>query len=477
MRARTTITALLGATLLFGVASSASAQLRPLPDDTLEFHYAGRRSVWMALGQITAMNGLVWGFDYLVQRKPVFEISPKTFATNLGRVPEWDTNTFGTNQLMHPYNGAMFYGVARSEGFSPLASAAFTLVGSAQWEWMWETVTPSANDLYMTTLGGITLGESLGRLSAGLRGSRSRGIVGIGQGILAGFLDPGGSVNRGLLGGTTPYEFLQPSIATRVSVGASIGPSAVTHAESQPVSIGGTRGVFGLEIEYGDRFAPRKPSFFDAFELDFKFSGGSNSVSIDELRITGNLLAGPRNRTGRSWSATYLDQEFEFTRNPAYSFGTQSFNASYYYRYTPRSGKWELGARLDARAMPLAGVSSEHANAELERQGISSEPSGEIDRDYDYGSGVGAQLAGSVRRSGREVLRVSYGTSWVRTFSGADGSHLLQDLRVRGTLPITRGWALSAGWEMQTRNSNYDELPAMSRTSSAFSFSASYGAF
>ena len=38
MRARTTITALLGATLLFGVASSASAQLRPLPDDTLEFH-------------------------------------------------------------------------------------------------------------------------------------------------------------------------------------------------------------------------------------------------------------------------------------------------------------------------------------------------------------------------------------------------------------------------------------------------------
>jgi len=142
-----------------------------------------------------------------------------------------------------------------------------------------------------------------------------------------------------------------------------------------------------------------------------------------------------------------------------------------------RSGNWELGARVDARAIPLAGVSSEHANGELARKGISSEPSGEIDRDYDYGSGVGAQLAGSVRRSGREVVRVSYGTSWVRTFSGADGSHLLQELRVRGTLPITRGWALSAGWEMQTRNSQYDELPAMSRMSSAFSFSASYGAF
>jgi hypothetical protein len=477
MQARTTITALFGATLLLGVASPGSAQVRPLPEDTLEYQYEGRKSVWMALGQVTAMNGLVWGFDYLVQRKEVFEISPKTFARNLGRVPEWDTNTFGTNQLMHPYNGALYYGAARAEGFGPLASAAFTLVGSAQWEWLWETVTPSANDLYMTTLGGITLGESLGRLSAGIRQNRSGGLLGIGQGLLAGFLDPGGSINRGVLGGTTPREFLRPSIANRVTIGASSGSVSSTHGEKQPPQSAGTRGQFRLELEYGDRFASRKPSFFDAFELDFQFGSGSNGVAIDELRVRGVLLSGPRDRTGRGRSATYLDQEFEFSRNAAYSFGTQSFNASYRYQYVTRSGTWELGARMDARAIPLAGVSSEHANGELSRLGISSEPSGEIDRDYDYGSGVGALLAGSVSRLGREVLQVSYGTSWVRTFSGADGSHLLQELRVRGTLPITRGWALSAGWEMQTRDSQYDDLPAMSRTGSAFSFSASYGAF
>ena len=477
MRARTTITAILGATLFFGVASSVSAQVGPLPDDTLESHYEGRRSVWMALGQVTAMNGLVWGFDYLVQRKEVFQISPKTFATNLGRVPDWDTNTFGTNQLMHPYNGAMFYGAARAEGFSPLASAAFTLVGSAQWEWLWETVNPSANDLYMTTLGGITLGESLGRLSAGIRQSRSGGLVGIGQGLLAGLLDPGGSINRGVLGGTTPREFLRPSIANRVMVGGSTSSGMETEGPNQPATSESMRGLFRLEIEYGDRFSSRKPSFFDAFELDFQFSGGSNGVGIDELRVSGVLFSGPQDRVGQGQSATYLDQEFEYSQNPAYSFGTQSFNASYRYRYETRSGQWELGARADARAIPLAGVSSEHANGELARKGISSEPSGEIDRDYDYGSGVGAHVAGSVRRLGREVLRVSYGTSWIRTFSGADGSHLLQEIRVRGTLPIARGWAVSAGWEMQTRDSQYDDLAAMSRTSSSFSLSASYGAF
>jgi len=476
MRART-ITAILGATLFFGVASSVSAQVRPLSDDTLEFHYEGRRSVWMALGQVTAMNGAVWSFDHFIRQKPVYDISPQSMVTNMQRVPEWDTNPFPMNHLAHPYNGILYFGSARAEGFGFLESSAFTFIGSLQWEYLWEVAPPAANDLYFTVLGGIALGESFGRLAAVLRGNRRHGVLGIGQGLLGAGLDPGGTISRGMLGGSTPYGWLKPDMRTRLQLGVSTGPGSEAYSAGQPVPAGGTRGLFRMEIEYGDRFASRKPSFFDAFELDLQLSGGSDVFSIDELRVRGVLFAGPRNRTGRAWSATYLDQEFEFSRNPAYALGTQSFNASYHYRYTTRSQKWEMSARVEARAMPLAGVSSEHANRELARKGICSEESGLIERRYDYGSGVGAQLAGSVRRSGREVVRVSYGTSWVRTFSGADGSHLLQELRVRGTLPITRGWALSAGWEMQTRNSQYDDLPAMSRMSSAYSLSASYGAF
>ena len=477
MRARTTITALFSATLFFGVASSGSAQVRPTADDTLAYHYEGRRSVWVALGQVTVINGAVWSFDHFVRQKPVYDISPQSMGANLQRIPEWDTNPFPMNHLAHPYNGILYFGSARAEGFSFLESSAFTLLGSLQWEYLWEVAPPAANDLYSTVLGGIALGESFGRLSAALRGNRRHGLLGIGQGLLGIGLDPGGSISRGVVGGATPYAWLRPDMMTRILLGASTGPNSDAHSVGQPVPAGGTRGLFRLEIEYGDRFSSQKPSFFDAFELDFQLSGGSDVFSIDQVRVRGVLLSGPGNRTGQGWSATFLDQEFEFSRNPAYALGTQSFNASYRYRYMSRSGKWELLGRADARALPLAGVSSEHANAELARKGICSEESGLIERQYDYGSGVGAHLAGSVRRSGREVLQVSYGTSWVRTFSGADGSHLLQELRVRGTLPITRGWALSAGWEMQSRDSRYDELPAMNRTSSAFSLGASYGAF
>ncbi len=477
MRARNRITAIIAATLLTSVVSSASAQVPVNPTDTLELQHEGRRSLWVALGQVTAMNGLVWGYDYLVQRKEVFEISPKTFARNLGRVPEWDTNTFGTNQLMHPYNGVLYYGAARAEGFSPLASAAFTLVGSAQWEWLWETVTPSANDLYMTTLGGITLGESFGRVSAALRLERRRGILGIGQGLLAGLLDPGGSINRGILGGTTPNEFLNPSIATRFSIGASFASAGAGADGRQTEATGGSRGRFELELVYGDRFSARKLSFFDAFELDFRFRGGSTGVSIEELRVRGVLFARTQDDTGRGRSAMFIDQEFEYSQNDVFAFGTQSFNASYRYGYAVASGTWSVNGSLNARAIPIAGVGSEHANGALARAGISSEPSGEIDRDYDYGSGVGGRVEGALQRKGKEILGVSYQTTWVRTFSGADGTHVLQDLRVRGTVPVVRNWSLSAGWEHQTRRSDYVDLEPVSRATSTLSVSVSYGGF
>ena len=477
MRARTTITALFSATLLLGVASSASAQVRPLPDDSLVYHYEGRRSVWMALGQVTAINGAVWSFDHFVRRKPVYDISPQSMIANIQRIPEWDTNPFPMNHLAHPYNGVLYYGSARAEGFSFLESSAFTFIGSLQWEYLWEVAPPAANDLYFTVLGGIALGESFGRLSAAMRANRRGGLLGIGQTLLGMGLDPGGSISRGVLGGRTPHAWARPDVRTRMRLGASTGSVSLAHTAGQPVPAGGTRGFFRYEIEYGDRFASRSPSFFDAFELDLQLSGGSDKFSIDELRVRGALLSGPEDNHGRSRSRLFLDQEFEFSRNSAYALGTQSFNASYRYRYVTRSGKWELGARMETRAMPLAGVSSEHANTELARKGICSEESGLIERKYDYGSGVGARLAGSVKRRGLEVLQMSYGTSWVRTFSGADGSHLLQEIRVRGTLPIARGWALSAGWEMQTRDSQYDDLPAMSRKGSSLSLSASYGAF
>lgn len=477
MRARTTTPTILGAILLLGLAPSVSAQVRALPVDTIPRAAAnpGRRSVWVALAEVTALNATIWAYDYTFRRKPVFEISPQTFVENLGRTPEWDTNTLLMNQLMHPYNGAMYYNIARSEGFGPLTSSLFTLVGCAEWEWWWETVTPSANDIVNTTVGGITLGETFGRLSADLRMNRSRGLLGFGQGLLAGILDPGGTVNRGLLGGVTNPDFLRPSTAARLQLGASTEPPSEAHAAGQTVPSGGTRARMRLDLEYGDRFSSRKPSFFEAFELGLQLSGGSDVFSIDELRARGNLVGGPRERNGRSWQASSLDLEFELTRNAAYAAAGQSVNLSYRHRLAV--GGWEIRSVADGRLMPVTAVSSEGALPELERKGISSEPDGTIVRTYDYGLGAGLRLSSGLRHGGREVLRVGYETSWVHTFSGADGTHLLQALDVRATLPITAKWAVTAGWELHRRDSAYDQLPDVDRTSQAFSLGMSFGAF
>lgn len=477
MRARTTTPTIFGAILLLGLAHSVSAQVRALPADTLPTASTnpGRRSVWVALTEVTAVNALIWSYDYTFRRKPVFEISPRTFANNLGRTPEWDTNTLLMNQLMHPYNGAMYYNVARSEGFGPLASSLFTLVGCAEWEWWWETVTPSANDIVNTTVGGITLGETFGRLSADLRRNRSGGLLGFGQGLLAGILDPGGTMNRGLLGGVTNPDFLRPSTRARLQLGASTGPASDARAAGQTVPSGGTRARMRLDLEHGDRFAAAKPAFFDAFELGLQLSSGSDLFSIDELRARGSLVGGPREREGRSWQATSLDLEFELTRNAAYAVAGQSVNLSYHHRLAAGRG-WELRTIVDGRLMPVTAVSSEGALPELERKGISSEPDGTIVRTYDYGLGAGLRLASGLRHGGREVLQAGWETSWVHTFSGADGTHRLQTLDLRGTLPITARWSVTASWELHRRDSGFERLPDVDRTSHALSLGMSFGA-
>lgn len=484
MRARTTTPTILGAILLLGVAQTVSAQVRALPVDgdstallaqpALRVPYQPK--LWRPLVEVTAMNALMWGFDYTVQRKDVFEISPGTFWRNVNRAPEWDTNTWTMNSVLHPYNGAIYYEAARAQGLSPLYSAGVTLFGSLQWEYLWETVRPSWNDLVNTTIGGVALGEGFARLGAAIRVDRRGGLLGIGQGLLAGVLDPGGVSDRTFFRGGTPLAFQQPQTHTRVMLGGALGSTSdLRTAGLQPVPTGGTRGQLMIETEYGDRFATGDRSFFDAFELDARFSYGTDGISLDRLHVYGRLLGGVVG-SGAPNTALYLDQQFDFDRNPAYALAGQSLNGSLRHRRTLGKG-WELRGQAGVRAMPVAAVSSEKALDALTEMEHCSESSGEIQRTYDYGFGLGAGVGASLRRNGFKMLELSYETNLVRTFSGADGAHLLHQVELRGTLPVTRTLSVFGGVELQSRQTDYDGYDDVNHTSHAFSLGMSFGAF
>jgi len=76
----------------------------------------------------------------------------------------WDQDSFSVNHIGHPYQGSFYYIAGRANGLSFLESSALTMSGSICWELVYETETPSLNDLLGTTLGGIAMGEMLHRL-------------------------------------------------------------------------------------------------------------------------------------------------------------------------------------------------------------------------------------------------------------------------------------------------------------------------
>jgi len=71
---------------------------------------------------------------------------------------------FQTNQIGHPYHGSTYYAAGKSAGLSFYESTLLTALGSATWEIFCERYEPALNDLIVTTVGGVSLGEITHRL-------------------------------------------------------------------------------------------------------------------------------------------------------------------------------------------------------------------------------------------------------------------------------------------------------------------------
>lgn len=95
----------------------------------------------------------------------------QNWRSNLKRAyttpPVWDQDHWVVNYVGHPYMGAWFYNSVRSQGCSVWSSAAMSLAQTFVWEYVLEAMheQPSANDLIVTPLAGIILGEAIHQLT------------------------------------------------------------------------------------------------------------------------------------------------------------------------------------------------------------------------------------------------------------------------------------------------------------------------
>jgi hypothetical protein len=164
-----------------------------------------KKYFWVAAAEIMAIMVLPNYFNRHVSDDTTAVLSGTSFRRNIQRGFVWDPNGFGNNAFDHPYHGNMYFNAARSNGYDFWESSAFTFGGAFLWEMFGENTPPAINDWAATSLGGISIGESLHRAARMVRDNRARG-VGRAFSELAGFLlDPVGGFNRALRGEMSRY--------------------------------------------------------------------------------------------------------------------------------------------------------------------------------------------------------------------------------------------------------------------------------
>ncbi|MBK6780917.1 MAG: DUF3943 domain-containing protein [Gemmatimonadetes bacterium] len=123
-------------------------------------------AAWLAVAEAIGVNVFVnrfdaWATDQAWARLAL-QLAPQP-PPRLGV----DENEFGTNLFAHPYHGGLYFNAGRSERLD-FGSPPARHPGVVELGYLGERFRPSLNDFFMTSLGGIALGE----LPPGGRGIR-----------------------------------------------------------------------------------------------------------------------------------------------------------------------------------------------------------------------------------------------------------------------------------------------------------------
>lgn len=342
------------------------------------------------------------GEEFLLNRFDHYAIDAATYPSqfsNLGNNihKQWvvDNDKFATNQFLHPYQGTIYQGMARSAGLSFWESSLYTLGGSLLWEYTGENTTPSINDQVATGIGGLYFGETLFRMASLLLETGDGGKPGFWRELGAAVISPPTGLNRlafgERFGGVFPSY--NPAVYTRFDVGASLS----THYQSNvnvnadlsapPAYQTPKRGEASTSftMSYG---LPGKPDYeyarpFDYFDLQLIASSSNAFESIFSrgLLVGTDYDLGPNYRGiwGLYGIYSYAAPQIFRVSNTGAAFGT--------------TAQWWLSRTVALQGTGLLGAGYGGGGV-IHGSGVArAGPLGEGQRDYHYGMTPQALLA------------------------------------------------------------------------------------
>ncbi|HWY24062.1 MAG TPA: DUF3943 domain-containing protein, partial [Nevskia sp.] len=276
----------------------------------LSWETGAGKSYAIPFGEIVAFEFLLNQYDRRVLSHEVYGTNWSSFKHNLGSSWVVDQDPFQTNQFLHPYQGSVFHGLARSSGLNFWESMGYAFGGSLLWKEAGETGKPSINDQITTTFAGPMLGEPLFRMaSLVLQGGGGR--PGLWRELAAAAISPTLGFNRLAFGErfTTVFPSHDPAYFSRLQLGATLNATVDsnvnlnTNATPDEPRVQQTlkrnQAIADFAMAYG---LPGKPGYeytrpFDYF--NFEFSAVTSNI-IDNVFIRG-LLYGNRYESGKNY--------------------------------------------------------------------------------------------------------------------------------------------------------------------------------
>ena len=376
-------------------------------------------------------------------------VSSKTWWSNLQNGFEYDGDNFLTNNFSHPYHGALFFNAGRTNGYDFWESSAFSLAGSAVWEFFGETFRPSFNDWIYTGVGGANLGEIFYRLSSMVTDNRASGSERVWSEIWGSLLNPVRGFNRAI-SGEMSQNFDNPawSRPDDFLIAFDGGTRSIDKDGDKNYTSKEVEGLFTLNLAYGNRFKARKP--FDFF--GFEFAIASNKPHFTTMNSTGYLFGWELEKNKH-----HLDVSLDFNFNDLIKeevSGTDTVYKGFLF------GSTQIFPHLSS-IFPIG----EKTNI-VTRFGINGIMIGSTPNDFyvdvegrtnDFGPGVGTRLYAAIQNGIWNYVSILYYGAWIWTQSQPDNSkHHIHFLILEAQYPITKYFSIGFSTGVYWRNSYYD---------------------
>ena len=381
--------------LLLAIPGAAAAQ-----EGVHDWETGANRSYLIPALEIPAFIGLLNAGNRLVSsEKGTYDTDLHSIGKNLGTVPDFDKDPFSINQIGHPYQGSIYYGLARSTGLNYWESLAASLYGSFLWETAGETTRPSINDHVASGIGGSFLGEALFRMASLLLegGGEEPGIW---RELGATFLSPPLGVNRFLFGDRFKSVFpsRDPAIFFRFRLGATLTADIDTGGlRSKP-----KRGEGNIEyyMTYG---LPGKPGYqykrpFDFFLFEFTaVPNAETAANVFENVTVRGLLAGAKYELGENYRGLWgLFGGYEYLSPQVFRLSTTNLAVG-------TVGQWWLSRTVALQGTVLGGAGF----------GASGTVGDKAERDYRWGVVPHVILAARLIFNDVAMLEVQDRNYWV----------------------------------------------------------------